>query len=198
MKKCKCIISFIFLLHLSNPYANDTDLYDLFVLNVVDGDTIKVELENKIKKIRFSAIDTPETRQIHGKKSKKFLYNLINKKKIKFHKLGTDRYGRLLGIIYLNDKDVNLEMVIKGHAWVYRKYLKTIPKGQLKTYSQVAKAIKKPKAVRAVANAIGKNPYAPKIPCHRVIRSDGSLGGYSGKGGINTKRKLLKLEGVLL
>ena len=62
----------------------------------------------------------------------------------------------------------------------------------------VAKAIKKPKAVRAVANAIGKNPYAPKIPCHRVIRSDGSLGGYSGKGGINTKRKLLKLEGVLL
>jgi len=49
-----------------------------------------------------------------------------------------------------------------------------------------------------VANAIGKNPYAPKIPCHRVIRSDGSLGGYSGKGGINTKRKLLKSEGILL
>ena len=78
------------------------------------------------------------------------------------------------------------------------KYLKTIPKGELRTYSQVAKAIKKPKAVRAVANAIGKNPYAPKIPCHRVIRSDGSLGGYSGKGGINTKRKLLKSEGILL
>ena len=74
----------------------------------------------------------------------------------------------------------------------------TIPKGQLRTYSQVANAIKKPNAVRAVANAIGKNPYAPKIPCHRVIRSDGSLGGYSGKGGINAKRKLLKLEGILL
>ena len=78
------------------------------------------------------------------------------------------------------------------------KYLKSIPRGELRTYSQVAIAIKKPKAVRAVANAIGKNPYAPKIPCHRVIRSDGSLGGYSGKGGINTKRKLLKLEGILL
>ena len=77
-------------------------------------------------------------------------------------------------------------------------YLKKIPRGKVKTYSQVAKAINKPKAIRAVANAIGKNPYAPKIPCHRVIRSDGSLGGYSGKGGINTKRKLLKLEGVLL
>ena len=78
------------------------------------------------------------------------------------------------------------------------KYLRSIPKGHVRTYSQVAKAINKPKAVRAVANAIGKNPYAPEIPCHRVIRSDGSLGGYSGKGGINTKRKLLKLEGVLL
>ena len=77
-------------------------------------------------------------------------------------------------------------------------YLKKIPKGQTRTYSDVAKAINKPKSVRAVANAIGKNPYAPKIPCHRVIRSDGSLGGYSGKGGINTKRKLLKSEGILL
>ena len=78
------------------------------------------------------------------------------------------------------------------------KYLKKIPRGQIRTYSDVAKAINKPKSVRAVANAIGKNPYAPKIPCHRVIRSDGSLGGYSGKGGINTKRKLLKSEGILL
>ena len=91
-------------------------------------------------------------------------------------------------------------MILKGTKFQLKvwKYLKTIPKGQFRTYSEVAKAIKKPKAVRAVANAIGKNPYAPKIPCHRVIRSDGSLGGYSGKGGIYTKRKLLKLEGVLL
>ena len=91
-------------------------------------------------------------------------------------------------------------MILKGTKFQLRvlKYLKSIPKGELRTYSQVAIAIKKPKAVRAVANAIGKNPYAPKIPCHRVIRSDGTLGGYSGKGGINTKRKLLKLEGILL
>jgi len=60
----------------------------------------------------------------------------------------------------------------------------------------VAKAIGKPLAVRAVANAIGKNPYPPKIPCHRVIRSDGSLGGYSGKGGIEQKRRLLRSEKV--
>ena len=78
------------------------------------------------------------------------------------------------------------------------EYLKKIPKGRVKTYSQVAKAIGKPKAVRAVANAIGKNPYPPSIPCHRVIRSDGSLGGYSGKGGIHQKRRLLRLEKVLI
>jgi methylated-DNA-[protein]-cysteine S-methyltransferase len=80
-------------------------------------------------------------------------------------------------------------------AW---DYLREIPRGSIKTYSQVAKAIGKPLAARAVANAIGKNPYPLKIPCHRVIRSDGSLGGYSGKGGVKTKRFLLKKEGIRL
>lgn len=78
------------------------------------------------------------------------------------------------------------------------KYLKTIPKGQIRTYKQVAKAIKRPLSYRAVANAIAKNPYSPLIPCHRVIKSDGSIGGYSGKGGVRTKVKLLKSEGILL
>ena len=73
-------------------------------------------------------------------------------------------------------------------------YLKKIPKGKVKSYLEVAKGIGKPKAFRAVANAVGKNPYPPLIPCHRVIRSDGSLGGYSGKGGIKEKRRLLFLE----
>ena len=78
------------------------------------------------------------------------------------------------------------------------KYLKKIPRGSVKTYSQVANSIGKPLAVRAVANAISKNPYPVKIPCHRVIRSDGSLGGYSGKGGTKTKKMLLKKEGIRL
>ena len=75
-------------------------------------------------------------------------------------------------------------------------YLKKIPKGKVKTYKLVAKGIGMPKAARAVANACGKNPYAPKIPCHRVIRSDGGLGGYSGRGGIRQKLKLLRSEKV--
>ena len=75
--------------------------------------------------------------------------------------------------------------------------IKKIPKGQTKTYKDIALALKKPKSSRAVANACGKNPLLIEIPCHRVIRSDGKLGGYSGKGGINQKRKLLKEEGAL-
>tara|TARA_A100001011_G_scaffold340846_1_gene373295 strand:- start:392 stop:667 length:276 start_codon:yes stop_codon:yes gene_type:complete len=91
-------------------------------------------------------------------------------------------------------------MKLKGTKFQLKvwDFLKKIPKGTVKTYSEVAKGIGKPLAVRAVANAIGKNPYSPQIPCHRVIRSDGSLGGYSGKGGIKTKKFLLKKEGIML
>ena len=142
MKKYKFLIPFIFLFFLVNSHAFDSNLFDLHVLNVVDGDTIKVKFENKIKKIRLSAIDAPEIKQNYGKESKKFLSDLIKKKKIKFHKLGTDRYGRLLGIIYFNDKDVNLEMIINGHAWVYRKYLRSIPKKYRNLYKNAEKKAK--------------------------------------------------------
>ena len=73
------------------------------------------------------------------------------------------------------------------------KYLLKIPKGSVKTYKDVAIAINHPKAVRAVANACAKNQYPPKIPCHRVIRSDGGLGGYSGRGGVKKKSKFIKV-----
>ena len=88
-------------------------------------------------------------------------------------------------------------MNLKGTKFQIKvwKYLKTIPKGKVKTYKQVAIGINRPKSARAVANACGNNPYAPKIPCHRVVRSDGNLGGYSGSGGINAKKKLLRNEG---
>ena len=87
-------------------------------------------------------------------------------------------------------------MKLKGTSLQVKvwNYLKKIPEGQTRTYKQVAIDIKKENAVRAVANAIGKNPYPIRIPCHRVIRSDGSLGGYSGPGGIKMKKRLLKKE----
>ena len=91
-------------------------------------------------------------------------------------------------------------MKLKGTDFQVKvwKCLRKIKKGQVKTYKEVAMAINKPKAVRAVANACAHNPYSPIIPCHRVIRSDGTLGGFSGVGGIKTKKKLLKNEGFSL
>ena len=69
-----------------------------------------------------------------------------------------------------------------------------IPYGKTKTYKQIAEAIGNSKSYRAVANACAANPYAPQIPCHRVVRTDGKLGGYSLKGGIEKKKRLLKEE----
>jgi methylated-DNA-[protein]-cysteine S-methyltransferase len=76
--------------------------------------------------------------------------------------------------------------------------IKKIPKGRTKSYKELAIAIGHPKAARAVANACGKNPNPIITPCHRVIASDGSIGGYSGEGGVNKKRALLADEGVYL
>ena len=76
------------------------------------------------------------------------------------------------------------------------KEISKIPFGETRTYKDLAIAIGKPNSSRAVANACGKNPYPVIIPCHRVIRSDGKLGGYSGVGGIKKKKELLELENV--
>ena len=69
-----------------------------------------------------------------------------------------------------------------------------IPIGKTITYKELAVKIGKPKAYRAVANACAKNPLLEIIPCHRVIRSDGNIGGYSGDGGVKKKMQLLKSE----
>tara|TARA_B100001121_G_scaffold264545_1_gene246032 strand:+ start:153 stop:422 length:270 start_codon:yes stop_codon:yes gene_type:complete len=69
-----------------------------------------------------------------------------------------------------------------------------IPYGKTKSYKQIAEAIGNPKSYRAVANACAANPFAPQIPCHRVVRTDGKLGGYSLKGGVEKKKRLLEEE----
>lgn len=72
-----------------------------------------------------------------------------------------------------------------------------VPRGEVTTYGDLAKRIGRPKAARAVGQALGNNPIPIVIPCHRVLTSDGSLGGYSGREGVKTKEKLLRLEGAL-
>ena len=71
-----------------------------------------------------------------------------------------------------------------------------IPLGETRSYKDISIAIGKPNSSRAVANACGQNPFPIIIPCHRVVRSDGKIGGYSGVGGKKRKEMLLKLENV--
>ncbi len=79
----------------------------------------------------------------------------------------------------------------KINVW---KAIKKIPKGETRSYKEIAISIGRPNASRAVANACGKNPHPITIPCHRVIKSNGDIGGYSAKGGIKKKRILLSKE----
>ncbi len=71
-----------------------------------------------------------------------------------------------------------------------------IPRGKVASYQYLAEQIGKPKAARAVANACGRNQKIIEIPCHRVVRSNGTLGWYSGPGGLQQKKDLLQSEGV--
>ena len=92
----------------------------------------------------------------------------------------------------------DLPIDVAGTAFqeaVWRE-LRRIPAGETRSYAQIAAAIGQPKAVRAVGSANGDNHVAVLIPCHRVIRSDGTLGGYAG--GLERKRKLLDAEAVRL
>ncbi len=72
-----------------------------------------------------------------------------------------------------------------------------IPKGKVATYGQIARLAGNAKAARAVGMFMKKNPFAPRVPCHRVVASDGKLTGYSAPGGIVKKKSMLIHEGVM-
>jgi methylated-DNA-[protein]-cysteine S-methyltransferase len=74
---------------------------------------------------------------------------------------------------------------------------RSIAYGQVRTYGWLARDIGNPRAMRAVGAALGSNPFPIIIPCHRVIRSDGGMGGFSAAEGVALKQKLLRLEGIL-
>jgi len=90
--------------------------------------------------------------------------------------------------------DVDLPATASGTAFQRDVWeaLRTIPAGETRTYAQIADAIGRPTAVRAVAQAIGANPLSIAVPCHRVVGSDGSITGYAG--GVERKRWLLDHE----
>lgn len=72
--------------------------------------------------------------------------------------------------------------------------LKKVPKGKITTYKGLAKALGNPKSYRAVGNAMNRNPHAPRVPCHRVVKSNGKVGGFAH--GTNKKVSMLKKEGI--
>jgi len=100
----------------------------------------------------------------------------------------------LLKRMHGENLDSSLPLDIRATAFQRRvwTYLQSIPFGVTKSYSQVAKAIGRPSACRAVARACATNPVAIAVPCHRVVREDGSMGGY--RWGIGRKRALLEIE----
>ncbi len=90
--------------------------------------------------------------------------------------------------------ELPLDIQATAFQWRVWQELRTIPAGETRTYSEIAQAIGNPKAVRAVGSACGNNHVAIVIPCHRVVREDGTMGGY--RWGINRKEQLLKREGL--
>ncbi|MEH2076391.1 MAG: bifunctional DNA-binding transcriptional regulator/O6-methylguanine-DNA methyltransferase Ada [Nostoc sp.] len=104
----------------------------------------------------------------------------------------------ILGLIAGDRTHLDLPLDVRGTAFQKQVWqaLQKIPYSQTRTYTDIARDIAKPQAVRAVGNACGANPIALIVPCHRVLRSDGSLGGYHW--GIERKQKLLIQESQLL
>jgi len=91
--------------------------------------------------------------------------------------------------------DLSAGMAFQRKVW---EIVLAVPYGQVRTYGWIGMEMGRPEAARAIGAAVGVNPLPLLIPCHRIIAADGALGGYSGPGGVETKRHLLELERVRL
>jgi methylated-DNA-[protein]-cysteine S-methyltransferase len=102
-----------------------------------------------------------------------------------------DKYFAGQKVKFIYPLDLSWGTHFQQQVW---KTLRSIPYGQVKTYKEIAEYIKLDHAARAIGQAVARNPLPIVVPCHRVVASNGSLGGYSS--GLNWKRRLLSLEGV--
>ncbi len=96
------------------------------VLKVADGDTITfVTQEREVKKVRLYGVDAPESQQAWGGQAKDFVSDLVFLKEVEIDVMDTDRYGRLVAVVYLPDgRILNEEVIRNGHGWVYRDFCK--------------------------------------------------------------------------
>jgi methylated-DNA-[protein]-cysteine S-methyltransferase len=95
----------------------------------------------------------------------------------------------------LADLPLDMQGVPEFHRRVY-EVTRAIPPGEALTYGEVARRVGEPGAARAVGQALGRNPFAPVIPCHRVLAAGGKSGGFSAEGGAHTKLRMLEIEGL--
>ena len=116
----RLLIGFTAMLTFSGVYA---DTLTGKVVKVADGDTVTVLAEgNKQVRIRLAGIDAPERKQAYGKKSKTFLSGRVAGQLVSVTYEKKDRYGRIVGVIWLDGKDINLEVIKAGLAWHYKRY----------------------------------------------------------------------------
>ena len=117
----KNLITLIIILFYQICHANEEGV----IINVIDGDTVHLLSDNQEKlKVRLHHIDAPELDQSYGKESKFALEQLILNKKVTVISDKKDKYKRLLGVISLDEVDVNLEMIKAGAAWHFKRYAK--------------------------------------------------------------------------
>jgi micrococcal nuclease len=110
------------------------------VVGVSDGDTITVMHDGKGEKIRTYGIDCPEGHQDFGSKAKQFTSDMVFGKVVDVRKMDTDRYGRTVGIVTVNGKTLNEELLKSGMAWFFNKYCKESFCGQWKQYEEKARS----------------------------------------------------------
>lgn len=92
------------------------------VIGVTDGDTLTLLVDSEEVKVRLEGIDAPESTQAFGNKAKEHLKSLVISKDAKLKRTGKDKYGRMLGYLYIGGKEINLQMVEDGFAWHFKEY----------------------------------------------------------------------------
>jgi endonuclease YncB( thermonuclease family) len=147
--------TFLLFFLLFSSTAQSSTTFTGKVVNVADGDTITVlTVGNQSVKVRLAGIDCPEGGQAFGNKAKQFLAAKVAGKRVRIVPESTDRYGRTIGMVFLNGLNVNEQIIANGYGWVYRQYC---------TASHCDGWLKKEAAARKAKLGLwrDKNPQAP-------------------------------------
>ncbi|MDP1541405.1 MAG: thermonuclease family protein [Moraxellaceae bacterium] len=139
----KCLLTLLLITMINAAQAQELSSEPLvgLVVHVGDGDSITLlDAQQQRHRIRLGEIDAPELGQAYGQAAKRTLRQIIAQQHVRIHLLDIDQYGRIVGIVYLNDQDVNAYMLEQGMAWIYHRYLR---RPELKKIEQEAREQKR-------------------------------------------------------